>query len=82
MPSNLYLWVEAGYGRKRQLQIKAFDEAETLAAFQALQAAHPNAPLTLYVETDERATQAKLFLQNAQQRIPLLKSPVAICDAQ
>lgn len=80
VPSNLYLWVEAGYGRKRQLQVKAFDETETLAAFQTLYAAHPNAPLTLFIETDERVTQARLFLQSAQQRIALLKSPVAIYE--
>ena len=81
VPNSMLLFVEAGYGRKRQIQVKAFDEAETLAAFQALRAAHPAAPLTLSVETDERVRQARVFVQSEQQRIELRKSPAAVYDA-
>jgi hypothetical protein len=81
-PVSLYLWVDAGYGRKRQIQVRAFDEVETLGAFRALHAANPALPLTLYVETDERVDKARLFLQNDRQRVELTKSPVALYDAE
>ncbi|WP_310394844.1 DUF2931 family protein [Hymenobacter sp.] len=81
-PSNLLLLVDAGYGRRRQIQVRAFDEAETLAAFQSLHAANPALPLTLYVETDERVEKARLFLKNDRQQVELVKSPVLLFDAE
>jgi len=82
VPKDLALRVDAGYGRKRQIMVRDFDEAETLGAFQTLHAANPTLPLTLYVETDERVDKARLFLRNDRQRIELAKSPVALYDAE
>jgi hypothetical protein len=82
VPRSFVLWVDAGYGRKRQIQVKPFNEAETLSAFQTLHAANPTLPLTLYVETDERVDKARLFLQNDRQRVELTKSPIALYDAE
>ena len=82
VPSSIVLFVDAGYGRKRQIQVRAFDEAETLAAFQALHAANPALPLTLYIDTDERVDSARLFLKNERQQVELRKSPVLLFDAK
>ena len=82
VPTQLSLDVDAGYGRKRQIQVRAFDEAETLAAFQALHAANPALPLTLYIDTDERVDSARLFLKNERQQVELRKSPVLLFDAK
>ena len=82
VPSNFFLWVDAGYGRKRQIQVRAFDEKETLAAFQALHAANPTLPLTLYVDTDARVDKARLFLKNDRQQVELPKSPILLFDAE
>ena len=71
-----------GYGLKRQIQVRAFDEAETLAAFQSLHAANPALPLTLFIETDARVDKARLFLKNDRQQIELAKSPVLLFDAE
>jgi hypothetical protein len=76
VPRNLYLWVDAGYGRTRQIQVRAFDEAETQAAFQTLHAANPTLPLTLYFDTDERVTKGRLFLKNDRQQVELRKSEI------
>ena len=82
IPSRILLRVDAGYGRKRQIQVRAFDEAETLAAFQSLHAANPALPLTLFIETDARVDKARLFLKNDRQQIELVKSPVLLFDAE
>ena len=75
-PRNVSLWVDAGYGRTRQIQVRAFDETETQAAFQTLHAANPTLPLTLYFATDERVTKGRLFLKNDRQQVELRKSEV------
>ena len=82
VPQDMLLRVDAGYGRKRQIQVRAFDEAETLAAFQSLHAANPALPLTLFIETDARVDKARLFLKNDRQQIELVKSPVLLFDAE
>ena len=82
VPKLLFLLVDAGYGRKRRIQVRAFDEAETLAAFQTLHAASPALPLTLYVETDARVDKARLFLKNERQQIELDKAKVELFDAE
>ena len=82
VPKLMFLLVDAGYGRKRRIQVRAFDEAETLAAFQSLRAAHPALPLTLYVETDERVDKARLFLKNDRQQVELVKAQVELFDAE
>jgi hypothetical protein len=65
-------------GRQRELVVRDFDEAQTLAAFRTLHAAHPGAPLTLRVETDEDITQGRLLLKNAYQEISLTCSSLEI----
>ena len=65
-------------GRKRKLVVRNFDEAQTLAAFRTLHAAHPGVSLTLRVETDEDITQGWLLLRNAYQEIPLACSSLEI----
>lgn len=81
VPKTMLLVVDAGYGRRREIRVDAFDEAETLAAFQTLHAAAPTLPLTLYVETDERVTQARFFVKNDQQQLPLDKVKLSVYDA-
>jgi len=82
VPHDCILWVDAGYGRKRQIQVKPFDEAETLAAFQALHAANPTLPLTLYVETDTQVSKARLFLKNDRQQVELVKAKIELYDGE
>ena len=82
VPTQLSLRVDAGYGRRRLIKVRAFDEAETLAAFQSLHAANPALPLTLFIETDARVDKARLFLKNDRQQIELAKSPVLLFDAE
>jgi hypothetical protein len=82
VPSSIVLFVDADYGRKRQMIVRAFDEAETLAAFQQLHAANPALPLTLYVETDARVSRARLFLKNERQQVELVKAKVEVYDGE
>jgi hypothetical protein len=81
VPKEADLYVTGAYGRKRLLRIEPFAEAETMAAFQRLHQAHPQAPLTLHLELDERLTKATLALQAAGQSIPLLKTQVQVFSA-
>jgi len=81
VPSNMLLRVDAGYGRKRQIQIRALDEVETLAAFQTLSLVNPTLPLTLYIDTDERVSKVHLVLKNERQQIELGKAKVELYDA-
>jgi hypothetical protein len=53
-----------------------------MMAFQTLHARHPQAPLSLYIETDERLSKATLSLRAGDQHIPLTKSKVQLYDAQ
>ena len=78
VPSYLQLVGTMRDGRERELDVRGFDEAQTLAAFRTLHAAHPAAPITLRVETDEDITQGRLLLQNAYQQIPLTCSTLEI----
>ena len=82
VPNSLYMWVDAGYGRKRQIQIREFNETETLAAFQTLYATCPDLPMTLYLETDERASKVRVLLKNDRQQIELAKAKVELYDAK
>ena len=79
VPAHLLLVVDAGYGRRRKIRVDAFDETETLAAFQALGAT--GQPLTLRVETDERVTQAQFVVSNGQQQLPLPHAKLVVYDA-
>jgi hypothetical protein len=82
VPKNMLLQLEAGYGRRREIIANALDEDELLEAFRTLHAARPAAPLTLYIETDERVTQAQLFLKNDQQQVLLSHAKLEVYSAQ
>jgi hypothetical protein len=78
VPSYLQLVGTMRDGRKRELVVRDFDEAQTLAAFRTLHAAHPEAPITLRLETDTDITQGQILLQNAYQQLPLTCSTLEI----
>ena len=78
VPTDLNLYVDGAYGRKKLFKVNPFDEAETMAAFQTLHAQHPNEPITLFVDTDEQLSKVSLSLRAGTQVIPLLKSPVKL----
>lgn len=77
-PRELWLYVRDEAGHRYLLRVEAFDEAETLAAFQALHKASPTAPLTLRVETDKYVKAATLVLTDGVKTIPLSKSVVEV----
>jgi len=80
VPTDVNFFVAGAYGRKKLFKVRPFDEQETLSAFQTLAAAHPGQPLTLFIETNERLTEAKLSLRAGKQVIPLTKSQVQLFD--
>ena len=80
-PSAGYFYGTAEHGGHYLVQVRAFDEAETLAAFRALHAASPKSPITLYIELDERFQQAKLLLKNSLQQVELCKTNVEVYPA-
>jgi hypothetical protein len=49
-----------------------------MAALRALHAQHPAAPITLFVDRDERLGKAILSLHASRHVIPLPKSPVQV----
>lgn len=78
VPAKLGLYVRDEAGHRYCLRVRAFDETQTQAAFQALHQASPTHPLTLRVETDKYLKKATLVLTDGTKTIPLTKSPVAI----
>ena len=80
VPKSCMLYLAGAYGRKKLLKVNPFDEHETMVAFQTLHAAHPQEPITLFVDTDEQLSKATLSLRAGTQVIPLLKSPVQLFD--
>ena len=76
VPRELHLHLENRYHEKHLLRIDPFDEAETLAAFQALHARHPQEPIVLRVLVDKRVTKVALSVSNGFQTIPLDKATV------
>jgi len=80
VPESAMLYLAGAYGRKRLLKVEAFDEHETMSAFQTLAAQHPGEVITLFVDIDERLTKASLSLRAGRQVIPLTKSPLEFFD--
>ena len=78
VPRQLSLYGQAEHGAHYVVRVQAFDEAETQAAFQALQAAIPGSPITLLVSLDKPLQKATLTLKNEAQEIALLKSRVQV----
>lgn len=82
VPLDFDLYLTAAYGRQRLLRVDPFDEAQTMAAFQTLHARHPQEPITLHYEVDERVTQGTLSLRAGGQVIPLTKSQVQVFSTE
>lgn len=80
VPQVLGIFVDNHYGEKHEIRINPFDEAETLAAFQALAARHPKEPMVLRIEVDKLYTQYKLSLSNGFQTVSLDKATVKIFE--
>jgi len=80
VPKSLGLFVRNKYGEKHEIRVKAFDEAETMAAFQALAARHPKEPIVLRLEVDKLYTRYRLTLGNGFQTLPLDKAVVKIFE--
>lgn len=77
-PRDLWLYVRDEAGHRFLLRVKAFDEAETMAAFQTLHTASPAAPLTLRLETDKYLKSATFVLTDGVKTIPLTKTVVEV----
>lgn len=81
-PAASYFYGTAEHGAHYLVQIRKFDEAETLAAFRALHAASPSSPITLLVSFDKPFQKATLTLQNEVKHIPLTKTPVQVLSEE
>jgi len=77
-PRSLDLYVRDEAGHTHLLRTRAFDEAETMAAFQTLHQQSPTRPLSLRVETDKYVQKATFVLTDGQHAIPLTKTAVEI----
>ena len=80
VPQHATLFVQAAHGDKYQVRINAFDEAETMAAFQALHRLRPASPITLHVALSKDFKKGTLALANEAKEIPLTKTPVLLFD--
>jgi hypothetical protein len=78
VPTACYLHLAAEHGAHYQVRVKVFDEAETMTAFQALQAASPKSPITLLFTLDKPFQRATMVLKNDAREISLLKSQVEV----
>jgi len=78
VPSAGYFYCTAEHGGHYLVQVRAFDEAETQAAFRTLHAASPQSPITLLFTLDKPFQKATITLQNEVKRIPLTKTPVQV----
>ena len=80
VPKGLTAYVRDAWGRKRRLKIETFDEAEMQGAFQALQALHPAATITLRVEADENFQALRFLLSNDRKQLELTKVKAKVVD--
>jgi len=78
IPSQLFLYGQAEHGANYLVQVRAFDEQETMAAFQALHTAAPTSPITLEVILDKPLQKATLTLRNDAREVQLTKSATQI----
>ena len=78
VPKDAVLFGRTEHGARYKLRLQELDEAETMAAFQALHAASPQSPITLLVTFDKPFTTATLSLKNETKEIPLPKSIVKV----
>ena len=77
VPRDFTLFVQAAHGDKYKVQVD-FNEAETQAAFQALQQLSPHAPITLQINLSKDFKKGDLVLQNEGRTIPLAKAVVKL----
>jgi len=77
-PRSLNLYVRDEAGHNHLLRTRAFDEAQTMAAFQTLHQQSPTRPLSLRVETDKYVQKATFVLTDGLHSIPLTKTAVEI----
>ena len=78
VPRKLYLYGKTEHGAHYVVRVKAFDEAETQAAFQALHQANPQSPIKLTFTIDKPFQKATMVLQNDAKQFPLTKSRVEV----
>ena len=78
VPSACYLYMQAEHGGHYLVQVRAFDEAETQAAFQTLHRLSPSSPITLLFTLDKPFQKATMLLQNDRKQIPLTQSVVEV----
>jgi hypothetical protein len=78
VPRKLYVHGQAVHGAHYEVRVKAFDEAETMAAYKALHTASPQSPITLLFTVDKPFQKATMSLQNEAKQIPLTKSMVEV----
>ena len=78
VPKDAVLFGRTEHGARYKLRLQELDEAETMAAFQALHAASPASPITLLVSLDKPLQKATLSLKNETKEIPLPKSIVKV----
>ena len=76
--SGCFLYLQAEHGAHHLLQIRVFDEAETMAAFRALHAASPKSPITLLFTLDKPFQKATMVLKNEAKQIPLTKTKIEV----
>ena len=81
IPRDLDLFVETEAGQRYEIRIVAFDEAETMAAFQALHQLDAQAPIILRIELDKPMRKVQLVLDNGLHKIPLSSTKVEIFAA-
>ena len=80
VPRELYLYGTAEHGTRYEVRIKAFDEAETQAAFEALHKLSPTSPITLLFTLDKPFQKATMLLKNDRKEIPLTKSVIEVLN--
>jgi hypothetical protein len=82
VPRDLDLFVETEAGQRYEIRVVAFDETETMGAFQALHQADAQRPIVLTVELDKPFRKAQLVLDNGTQKIPLANTKVEVFAAE
>ena len=78
VPTAGYFYGTAEHGGRYDVRVRAFDQAETQAAFQTLHRLSPTSPITLLITLDKPYQKATLTLKNESKEIPLTKSKIEV----
>ena len=81
VPRDLDLFVETEAGQRYEIRVVAFNESETMAAFQTLYQIDAQAPINLMVEFDKPMRKVQLLVENGLQKIPLASTKVEMYAA-